>query len=204
MFIGIEQSRRDDLEAIGFMLIYFLKGRLPWQGLKGKTKEEKYMKIKEEKLACDLKVLCKDIPKEFLVYMEYCRNLNFDEKPNYRYLKKIFHELFKINDFDFDSIFDWILIPYQPEVARCFTSIPFETNLEEINNYEYEEEEQEDINEIEYKKVGGSRTERTEADKLNYHNQMIISQRNERNNTFTSKNNNNNVPNNKNKDCVIY
>lgn len=187
------------------MLVYFLKGRLPWQGLKGKTKEEKYNKIKEEKLACDLKSLCKDVPKEFLIYMEYCRNLNFDEKPNYRYLKKIFHELFRINNLDFDYIYDWILIPYQLEVTKCFTAIPFETNLDEINNYEYEDDDKEDINEIEYKKIGGSRTERTETDKLNYHNQMIISQRNERNNIFTNKNNNNNIiPNNKNKDCVIY
>jgi serine/threonine protein kinase len=47
--IGIEQSRRDDLESIGYILMYFLKGTLPWMGMQGKTKEAKYDAIKERK-----------------------------------------------------------------------------------------------------------------------------------------------------------
>lgn len=60
--LGIEQSRRDDLEAIGYVLIYFLKNRLPWQGIEGTTKEEKYKKILEKKLLIPTETLCKDLP----------------------------------------------------------------------------------------------------------------------------------------------
>jgi casein kinase 1 len=62
---GIEQSRRDDLECIGHVILYLLQGSLPWQGLPGKNKDEKYKAIKESKLAIPLAELCKDHPPEF-------------------------------------------------------------------------------------------------------------------------------------------
>ena len=60
--LGIEQSRRDDLEALGYIFIYFLKGVLPWQGLRAKTKEHKYEKISDKKLSISIKQLCKGTP----------------------------------------------------------------------------------------------------------------------------------------------
>jgi len=87
---GVETSRRDDLESLGYMLIYLLKGRLPWQGLKAITKNEKYKKIKEIKETCKLSKLCENIPMEYHIYLEYCRKLEFSEKPNYEYLKGLF------------------------------------------------------------------------------------------------------------------
>lgn len=60
--LGLEQSRRDDFESIGYLIILFLKGRLPWQGLKAKNKREKYEKIKEKKLITPLESLCKGLP----------------------------------------------------------------------------------------------------------------------------------------------
>ena len=72
--LGFEQSRRDDLEAIGFMLIYFgREGKLPWMGLKGKTKKEKYDNIRDTKQNCVLEELCANLPIEFAKYMKYCR-----------------------------------------------------------------------------------------------------------------------------------
>lgn len=80
---GQEQSRRDDLEAIGHMFLYFLRGALPWSGLDAKTQEEKYKKICEKKESTPLGELCKGFPKAFEEYLKYCRGLKFDERPDY-------------------------------------------------------------------------------------------------------------------------
>ena len=81
---GIEQSRRDDLETIGHVLIYLVKGTLPWQGLPGRSKNEKYNNIKKKKIETSLEDLCRGYPNEFREFMEYCRSLKFEQEPNYR------------------------------------------------------------------------------------------------------------------------
>lgn len=90
---GFEQSRRDDLEAIGHMLIYFLRGSLPWSGLEAKTQEEKYRKIKMKKEEVPLDVLCTGYPDAFKLYLRTARNLEFRERPNYTALRKFFEEV---------------------------------------------------------------------------------------------------------------
>ena len=75
--IGYEQSRRDDLECIGHVLLYFLKGSLPWQGLPGRSKAEKYANIKKKKKEVKVDELCKDQPEEFKEFMHYCKGLAF-------------------------------------------------------------------------------------------------------------------------------
>merc|ERR1719450_1913628 len=74
---GVEQSRRDDLEAIGHMLIYFLRGSLPWSGLEAKTQEERYRKIMEKKEDVPLSELCKGFPQAFEDYLRTTRELEF-------------------------------------------------------------------------------------------------------------------------------
>merc|ERR1712050_99373 len=83
---GVEQSRRDDLEAIGHMFLYFLRGALPWSGLDAKTQEEKYRKIMEKKELTPLADLCANFPKQFQDYLHYARNLGFTDKPDYNML----------------------------------------------------------------------------------------------------------------------
>ncbi|KAH9597377.1 Protein kinase domain [Trypanosoma melophagium] len=107
--IGIEQSRRDDLEAIGYILVYFLRGSLPWQGLKAHTKQEKYALIAEKKMSTSLETLCKGTPTEFAAYLNYTRSLQFEDKPDYSYLKRIFRELFEREGYRMDYVFDWTL-----------------------------------------------------------------------------------------------
>jgi len=68
---GYEQSRRDDLESLGYMLVYFLKGKLPWQGLDAKDKDEKYEKIRKLKEETSLRKICEDIPNQFEKYLNY-------------------------------------------------------------------------------------------------------------------------------------
>ncbi|XP_057967738.1 casein kinase 1-like protein 2 isoform X2 [Malania oleifera] len=111
--LGIEQSRRDDLESLGYVLMYFLRGSLPWQGLKAGTKKQKYEKISEKKVSTSIEALCRGYPTEFASYFHYCRSLRFDDKPDYAYLKRIFRELFIREGFQFDYVFDWTILKYQ-------------------------------------------------------------------------------------------
>ncbi|XP_023645629.1 casein kinase 1-like protein 9 [Capsella rubella] len=110
--LGVEQSRRDDLESLGYVLMYFLKGSLPWQGLKAGTKKQKYDRISEKKVATPIEVLCKNQPSEFVSYFRYCRSLRFDDKPDYSYLKRLFRDLFIREGYQFDYVFDWTILKY--------------------------------------------------------------------------------------------
>ncbi|XP_064959390.1 casein kinase 1-like protein 2 isoform X1 [Musa acuminata AAA Group] len=111
--LGIEQSRRDDLESLGYVLMYFLRGSLPWQGLKAGTKKQKYEKISEKKVATSIEALCRGYPSEFASYFHYCRSLRFEDKPDYGYLKRLFRDLFIREGFQFDYVFDWTILKYQ-------------------------------------------------------------------------------------------
>lgn len=106
--LGIEQARRDDLEALGYVLVYFLKGSLPWQGLKARNVKDKYEKIKEKKILTKIDDLCNGFPDEFNKYMTYCRKLKFTEKPDYAYLRNMFKTLFKTMQYVHDYQFDWV------------------------------------------------------------------------------------------------
>lgn len=104
---GIEQSRRDDLESLGYVMMYLLRGSLPWQNTKASSQREKYEKIKEIKISTTVDNLCKGFPNEFVTYLYYCRNLKFDEKPDYRFLRNLFCDLFTKSGFDWDYVYDW-------------------------------------------------------------------------------------------------
>jgi casein kinase 1/casein kinase I family protein HRR25 len=108
--IGVEQSRRDDMESLGYVIIYFSRGSLPWQGLKANTKKQKYEKIMEKKMNTSIDSLCKNLPAEFRSYMEYTRAMRFDDKPDYAYLKRLFKELFFRKGFQLDTLFDWTVL----------------------------------------------------------------------------------------------
>lgn len=114
--LGVEQSRRDDLESLGYVLMYFLRGSLPWQGLKAGTKKQKYDKISEKKMQTPIEVLCKSYPSEFTSYFHYCRSLRFDDKPDYSYLKRLFRDLFIREGYQFDYVFDWTILKY-PQIG---------------------------------------------------------------------------------------
>ena len=107
--LGLELSRRDDLISIGYNLIYLLKGGLPWQGMKGKDKANK---LAQKKIQIPNDVLCNGLPNEFLHYLNYCKNLKFEERPDYKYLKGLFGGLLGlvISNFNLkrnEIIFDW-------------------------------------------------------------------------------------------------
>lgn len=98
--IGYEQSRRDDLETIGHVLLYFLRGSLPWQGLPGRSKDEKYNNIKRKKKEVSIEELCLNQPVEFKEFMQYCRSLSFTADPDYRYILSLFDGCMERNGYD--------------------------------------------------------------------------------------------------------
>ena len=91
--LGIEQSRRDDLESLGYVLMYFLRSKLPWQGLKAASKQMKYRRIRNTKMRTSLEELGLTFPQEILMYISYCRTLKFEEQPDYEYLKRLFRRM---------------------------------------------------------------------------------------------------------------
>ena len=105
---GYEQSRRDDMEGLCYVMVYFLKGKLPWQGIKIENKEERYKVIYEIKKKINVNELIgNEFPYEFKEFVTYCRNLRFEEEPNYTYLKGLIKSIIMKYQFEFDNNFDW-------------------------------------------------------------------------------------------------
>ena len=109
--LGIEQSRRDDLESLSYTIIYLLKGNLPWIGLKVKNKNEKIEKIMNMKMYSKLDEICDGLPKEFAIFLQYTRDIGFNQTPNYNFLRKIIenvsikNKIILDNQLNFESIY---------------------------------------------------------------------------------------------------
>ena len=110
--LGREQSRRDDLEALGHVFFYFLRGSvgLPWQGLKAATNKQKYEKIGEKKQSTPIKDLVEGYPDEFAIYLNYVRKLGFEETPDYDFLRELFTKALKQTGEVEDGVYDWMLL----------------------------------------------------------------------------------------------
>jgi len=115
--LGKEQSRRDDLEALGHMLIYFLRSRgdsspsLPWQGLKADNLKQRYKMIGDTKINTPIDVLCEGFPTEIGTYLRYCRTLDFFQLPDYEYLRHLFWDIFEREGYKDDGVYDWTKVP---------------------------------------------------------------------------------------------
>uniref|UniRef100_A0A2I2YGF4 Protein kinase domain-containing protein n=1 Tax=Gorilla gorilla gorilla TaxID=9595 RepID=A0A2I2YGF4_GORGO len=103
--LSIEQSRRDDMESLEYVLMYFNRTSLPWQGLKAATEKQKYEKISEKKMSTP--VFCKGFAAEFAIYLSYCRGLHLEKAPDYMYLRQLFCILFRTLSHQYDYTFDW-------------------------------------------------------------------------------------------------
>ena len=126
--LGRQQSRRDDLESLGHVFMYFLRGGLPWQGLKAATDGRKHEKIREKKQSTSIMELCEGFPgknllrlillasaqrisaDEFAIYMNYVRKLGFEEAPDYDFLRELFSKVLRDLGEPDDSVFDWMLV----------------------------------------------------------------------------------------------
>ena len=100
------------------MLIYFLRGNLPWQGMVQQNKKDKYKKIFEVKQSTPIQVLCNGLPHELAGFLDYCRNIKFDKEPDYNRFKNVFKELYKSNSFEEDGMYDWNAIIPNPSMEN--------------------------------------------------------------------------------------
>ncbi|XP_021949444.1 casein kinase I [Folsomia candida] len=107
----MERSRRDDLESLGYMLIYFLRGNLPWDDFMDDPAT-----LKQVKMGTSINSLCQDCPDEFSKYMAYVRSLNFEETPDYSVVREMFRDLARNLNIKYDGKFDWI--PKEKEIDK--------------------------------------------------------------------------------------
>lgn len=139
--LGIRVSRRDDLESLDYILMYFLRGSLPWQGARGKTKKHKYQKIMEKKLATSIDELHNGYPSEFRRLGEYARCLRYADKPDYGAFIKMFKDLAHRYEIDLDGVYDWDILDASP-ILETMLETPKEENESEQPAVPLEEGEQ--------------------------------------------------------------
>lgn len=120
--LGFEQGRRDDLEALGYVLLYFLSGSLPWQGLREPTHSGLKRRIATIKQKISTEDLCKGLPSEFHEYFRHVRGLRFEEKPDYAMLQKMFKQLALQQGFEDDGIPDWMEAPHSVTQGMLYPS----------------------------------------------------------------------------------
>ena len=137
---GYEHSRRDDLESVGYILIYFLKGKLPWQNIKATTKEDKYQKILEKKMEISSKELYKGYPNELAEFLDYTKNIEYNERPNYDMLRKLFDDIMLKEKYNYDYIYDWTTIE-EKESRKNNKSKTEPTNGDTSSNHETEKKD---------------------------------------------------------------
>ena len=115
---GIKQSRRDDLESMIYILIYFLKGKLPWQDIKAKNKEERYKIIQQKKSKISIDSLCQSLPNEFADLLKYVKSLKFEDRPIYYKFYNSFQNMINklncelIEEKNYNYIWEKILVDY--------------------------------------------------------------------------------------------
>lgn len=106
------QHRGDDLESLGYMLLYFLRGSLPWHSHKTADFTQYKDLTLERKRTISTDDLCEGLPGAFAAYFRHIRSLGFDHKPNYVYLRKIFRNLFVREGFSHDHVYDWTILKF--------------------------------------------------------------------------------------------
>ena len=149
---GCEQSRRDDLEAIGYVLMYFLRGSLPWQGLHVNKGEDRYKKILVKKKGTSAEELCKTFPSELAEYINYTRNLEFEADPDYKFLRGLLTTILEKQKCEYDFFYDWLNekpnITDEIAVERYIKNNP-NISLELPNDEKKEKDEDNKVNENE-------------------------------------------------------
>jgi serine/threonine protein kinase len=129
--MGIEQGRRDDLESLGYVLMYFLRGSLPWQGMPSGDSKTRNMRCLKCKMSTPIETLCNGFPNEFSMYLQTCKDMHFQDKPDYAYLKDMLRAAFLREGYLRDFVFDWALIEPDAMSRLCKRTSKEVSELEE-------------------------------------------------------------------------
>ena len=135
--LGNEQYKKDDLESLAYMMIYFIKGELPWQNLKAKSRKEKYSKIYQKKKQTVNSELCNFLPDEIKTFLSYIINLNQKQNPDYAKLMNLISNLMKKCGYINDSQFEW----YSSSFLQKLYNSPIIDEEERIKSSSIYEEE---------------------------------------------------------------
>ncbi|KAM8717371.1 hypothetical protein ACLKA7_004119 [Drosophila subpalustris] len=165
---GIEQSRRDDLEALSYCIMYFNMGKLPWQGIIAANKQQKYEKIWEMKQSLSIDDTCKNWPNEFALFMKYARNLRFQDDPDYVYLRQLFRFLFRTLNHQYDHVYDWTQLQQQQQQKGRDRERDRERNRREQQIVELELKNARRRSKLEREPIGDSIKHKQTADKKHY------------------------------------
>ncbi|KJR88618.1 uncharacterized protein SPSK_10757 [Sporothrix schenckii 1099-18] len=109
------QSRRDDLEALGHVFLYFARGNLPWQGVKAPQNDTRHDIMCEKKQATSIDDLCRGLPPQFSEYLAHTRGMEFEQDPNYDYLRGLFTRVLEDQHAANDNVFDWVKIKHRED-----------------------------------------------------------------------------------------
>ena len=115
-------GRRDDLEAIGYVAVYLLQGRLPWQGLQASTAIEKFNAIAQSKASSTAAKLCEGLPTEFSIYIDYTRKLKLYDVPDYDSIRTMFRDLATRLHYEYDNVYDWDANIDVTDTRKCRTT----------------------------------------------------------------------------------
>jgi casein kinase 1 len=135
--LGNEQYKKDDLESLAYMLIYFIKGELPWQNLKAKSRREKYTKIYHKKKHTVNSELCNFLPDEIKTFVNYILNLNQKQNPDYTKLMNLISNLMKKYGYINDLQFEW----YSSSFLQKLYNSPIVDDGEQIKSSSIYEED---------------------------------------------------------------
>jgi serine/threonine protein kinase len=204
---GFEQSRRDDLESFGYVLAYLIRGGLPWMGIHAKSKEEKYAKILNIKRNMETEKLLKNGPKELINYLNYCKQMQYEQDPDYDYLTGLFKDLIIITlKESIDYKFDWVTEEQAINHMKLFglscdnytNSTNVITTSDEIPNNKKDN--------IDIEKDGIIKEKEDANDKVNYYDDVIdeiILMRKDKDKKSDDENKNENIIEKKHGQCCI-
>jgi casein kinase 1 len=129
--LGHEQSRRDDLEAIMYLIIYLFLGALPWQGVQCNNKMEKYRTIMDIKINSTPEILCKTLPVEISQMLAYARGLRFEDSPDYSYFKSQIAKIAEKENIQIDQKFEWNSVKPKRKKKKKKTKVS-EKSIEDV------------------------------------------------------------------------